>query len=56
MVWERGVVVKTAEEIEIMRAAGRINALALDTVRKYDPTWNHDCGLGCCCRRSNSQS
>lgn len=33
MVWERGVVVKTAEEIEIMRAAGRINALALDTVR-----------------------
>ena len=34
MVWERGVVIKTAEEIEIMRAAGRINALALDTVRK----------------------
>lgn len=34
MVWERGVVIKTAEEIEIMRAAGLINALALDTVRK----------------------
>lgn len=34
MVWERGVVVKTKEEIEIMREAGRINALALDTVRK----------------------
>ncbi len=34
MVWERGVVIKTAEEVEIMRAAGRINALALDTVRK----------------------
>ena len=33
MSWERGVVIKTAEEIEIMRAAGRINALALDTVR-----------------------
>ncbi len=33
MVWERGVVIKTEEEIEIMRAAGRINALALDTVR-----------------------
>ncbi|MFC1996474.1 type I methionyl aminopeptidase [Chloroflexota bacterium] len=34
MAWERGVVIKTSEEIEIMRAAGRINALALDTVRK----------------------
>jgi methionyl aminopeptidase len=34
MVWERGVVIKTAEEVEIMRAAGRINALVLDTVRK----------------------
>ena len=34
MVWERGVVIKTTEEIEIMRAAGRINALALTTVRK----------------------
>ena len=34
MAWERGVVIKTAEEIEIMRAAGRINALALDTVRE----------------------
>jgi methionyl aminopeptidase len=34
MVWERGVIIKTAEEIEIMRAAGRINALALDTVHK----------------------
>jgi methionyl aminopeptidase len=34
MVWERGVVIKTVAEIEIMRAAGRINALALETVRK----------------------
>jgi methionyl aminopeptidase len=34
MVAERGVVIKTAEEVEIMRAAGRINALALETVRK----------------------
>ncbi|MFN2236549.1 MAG: type I methionyl aminopeptidase [Anaerolineales bacterium] len=34
MSWERGVVIKTAEEVEIMRAAGRINALALTTVRK----------------------
>jgi len=33
MVWERGVVIKTEEEIEIMRAAGRINALALETAR-----------------------
>jgi methionyl aminopeptidase len=34
MAWERNVVIKTAQEIEVMRAAGRINALALDTVRK----------------------
>jgi methionyl aminopeptidase len=34
MVLERGVVIKTAEEIEIMRAAGKINAQALDVVRK----------------------
>lgn len=34
MVWERGVVIKTEAEVEIMRAAGRINALALDTVCK----------------------
>jgi methionyl aminopeptidase len=33
MVRERGVVIKTSEEIEIMRAAGRINALALEAVR-----------------------
>ena len=33
MVWQRGVVLKTSEEIEIMREAGRINALALKTVR-----------------------
>ncbi len=32
MVWQRSVVVKTPEEIEIMRQAGRINALALKTV------------------------
>ena len=30
----RGVVIKTAAEVEIMRAAGRINAQALETVRK----------------------
>jgi methionyl aminopeptidase len=34
MTWERSVVIKSLAEIEIMRAAGRINALALDTVRK----------------------
>lgn len=34
MAWERNVVIKSNEEIEIMRLAGRINALALDTVRK----------------------
>ncbi|HKJ26060.1 MAG TPA: type I methionyl aminopeptidase [Anaerolineales bacterium] len=34
MAWERNVVIKTAEELEIMRAAGRINALALAAVRE----------------------
>ncbi|MBC8497066.1 MAG: type I methionyl aminopeptidase [Anaerolineales bacterium] len=34
MVWQRNVVLKTSEEIEIMREAGRINALALDTARQ----------------------
>jgi methionyl aminopeptidase len=34
MAWERNVVIKTLEEIEIMRAAGRINALTLETVRQ----------------------
>jgi methionyl aminopeptidase len=33
MVWQRGVVLKTSEEIEIMCEAGKINALALRTVR-----------------------
>jgi methionyl aminopeptidase len=33
MTWERNVVIKNPEEIEIMRVAGRINALALSTVR-----------------------
>ncbi len=33
MVWQRGVVLKTSEEIEIMHEAGKINALALKTVR-----------------------
>lgn len=32
--WGRGVVIKTPQEIEIMREAGRINALALDAVRR----------------------
>ena len=34
MAWERNVVIKTEEEIALMREAGRINALALDAVRK----------------------
>lgn len=34
MTWERNVVIKTPQEVEVMRAAGRINALALDAVRK----------------------
>lgn len=33
MVWQRSVVVKTPEEIEIMQEAGHINALAHETVR-----------------------
>jgi methionyl aminopeptidase len=33
MTWERNVVIKTPQEIEVMRAAGRINALALEAVR-----------------------
>ncbi len=34
MAWGRRVVIKSPEEIAIMRQAGRINALALDAVRK----------------------
>jgi methionyl aminopeptidase len=34
MAWDRNVIVKSEKEIEIMRAAGKINALALDTVKK----------------------
>jgi methionyl aminopeptidase len=34
MTWERNVVIKTPQEVDVMRAAGRINALALDTVRQ----------------------
>ncbi|RME06333.1 MAG: type I methionyl aminopeptidase [Anaerolineae bacterium] len=34
MNWRRGVVLKSPEEIEIMRQAGRINALALQAVRQ----------------------
>ncbi len=34
MAWDRNVVIKSKEEIEIMHQAGRINALALETVRK----------------------
>ncbi|MBM3144281.1 MAG: type I methionyl aminopeptidase [Chloroflexi bacterium] len=33
MVWQRNIVVKTDEEIEIMREAGQINVLALNTIR-----------------------
>jgi len=35
MVWERTVVLKSKQEIEVMRAAGRINALALQAVRAH---------------------
>ncbi len=34
MVWQRGVVIKTDEEIEVMREAGRINAIALEAIRQ----------------------
>ncbi len=34
MAWERNVVVKSAQEIEMMRESGRINAQALEAVRK----------------------
>ncbi|MBT3241077.1 MAG: type I methionyl aminopeptidase [Chloroflexi bacterium] len=34
MAWERNVVIKSQPEIEIMQAAGRINALALKAVRE----------------------
>lgn len=34
MVWARNIVIKTNEEIEIMREAGRINALALQATRE----------------------
>lgn len=34
MAWERNVVLKSPQEIEIMREAGRINALALQAVRE----------------------
>ncbi|MBC8332233.1 MAG: type I methionyl aminopeptidase [Anaerolineae bacterium] len=33
MVWQRNVIIKTSEEIEIMRQAGHINALVHETVR-----------------------
>lgn len=33
MAWERNVVVKSPQELEVMREAGRINALALQAVR-----------------------
>ncbi|MDH5606814.1 MAG: type I methionyl aminopeptidase [Anaerolineae bacterium] len=34
MAWERNVVIKSAQEIEVMRESGRINALALQAVRE----------------------
>jgi methionyl aminopeptidase len=34
MSWERNVVVKNKAELELMREAGRVNALALDAVRQ----------------------
>lgn len=35
MTWERDIVLKSAPEIEIMQQGGRINAMALDAVRKH---------------------
>ena len=35
MSWDRAIILKSNSEIEIMREAGRINALALDAVRKH---------------------
>jgi methionyl aminopeptidase len=34
MNWERNIVIKSNEELAVMRKAGRVNALALETVRK----------------------
>jgi len=34
MGWERNIIIKSKEELALMREAGRLNALALDTVRK----------------------
>jgi len=34
MSWKQSVILKTPEEIQIMREAGKINALVLDTMRK----------------------
>ncbi|MFZ5810274.1 MAG: type I methionyl aminopeptidase [Chloroflexota bacterium] len=34
MSWERSIVIKSASELQIMREAGRINALALQAVRE----------------------
>jgi methionyl aminopeptidase len=34
MAWERNIVIKTREEIAVMRQAGRINAMALAAVRE----------------------
>lgn len=34
MVWERGIVIKSPQELDLMREAGRVNALALATVRE----------------------
>jgi methionyl aminopeptidase len=34
MSWERNIVIKSPQEIAALREAGRINAMALDAVRK----------------------
>jgi len=34
MSWERNIVIKSGSEIEVMRAAGRVNAMALAAVRE----------------------
>jgi methionyl aminopeptidase len=35
MSWERNIVMKSPQEIELMRAAGRVNALALQAVKEF---------------------
>ncbi len=34
MAWERGIIIKSQAELDLMREAGRVNALALDATRR----------------------